>query len=263
MRIKGAFEPAAEELDPDVYDHDDACPLCGTQRVQARDLTLDLRRVPKRGGFAQTLADERIVDQHVADLLADEEFTGVSLRPVHHRTATGDETIDPKRFPAGRELLARAEAEVIRPGSWRYFVWLNRPEQQELRDALHAQAAAEHGRRAARRPPPPPWYQLVPDGDRAQIAPTTLVGITPFADAAQNESSRCPQGHVAGLNLISELHLDAATYPAPDLVATEQLVGVRRGLLQPVPLLVMSPRLRGLLVEHGIKGWETEVAYLD
>ena len=67
---------------------------------------------------------------------------------------------------------------------------------------------------------------------------------------------------MAGLNLISELHLDASTFPALDLVATEQLVGTRRGLLQPAPLLVISPRLRTLLDEHGIKGWETEVAYL-
>jgi hypothetical protein len=256
------FEPAAEELDPEVYDDRDACPLCGTPRRQTRDLTLDLRRVPKRGGFARTIADEWIVDQQVADLLLDEEVTGVSLRPVRHRVATGDETIDPKRFPAGRELLARAEAEGLQEGSWPFFVWLNRPGQQDLRDALHAQAAAETRRRAARKPQPPPWYQLVPDGPRAQIIPPTLVGTAPYESEAQHERSRCPQGEVVGLNLLSELHLDALTVPALDLVATEQLVGTRRGLLQPTPLLVISPRLRDLLLEHGIKGWETEVAYL-
>src|SRR4051812_14197632 len=93
--IKGAFEPAGEELSREVYDDRDACPLCGTPRRQTRDLTLDLRRVPKRGGFARTIADEWIVDQQVADLLVDESVTGVALRPVRHRVATGDETIDP------------------------------------------------------------------------------------------------------------------------------------------------------------------------
>src|SRR4051794_14705071 len=141
FRIKGAFEPAAEELDREVYDDRDACPLCGTPRRQTRDLTLDLRRVPKRGGFAQTIADEWIADQQVADLLLDQEITGVTLRPVHHRVATGDETIDPKRFQAGRELMAKGEAAGLQPGSWQYFVWVNRAGQQELRDALHAQAA--------------------------------------------------------------------------------------------------------------------------
>ena len=130
------------------------------------DLTLDLRRVPKRGGFAETIAEERIVDQAVADLVLEGELTGISLRPVRHRVATGDETIDPKSFPAGRDLIARAEAMSLRPGSWQYFVWLNQPAQQELRDALHAQAAAETRHQAARRPAPPPWYQIVPDGPR-------------------------------------------------------------------------------------------------
>ena len=36
LRIKGRFEPAAEELDPGVYDDRDACPLCGTPRRQTR-----------------------------------------------------------------------------------------------------------------------------------------------------------------------------------------------------------------------------------
>lgn len=176
--------------------------------------------------------------------------------------ATGDETIDPRRFPAGRELMAKGEEASLQPGSWQYFVWVNRAEQQELRDALHAQAATETRLRAARKPPPPPWYQLVPDGPRARIVPPTLVGSSLFATDAEHERSRCPQGEVAGLNLISELHLDATTFSPLDLVATEQLVGTRRGLLQPTPLLMISPRLRTLLDDHRIKGWETEIGHL-
>ena len=41
-----------------------------------------------------------------------------------------------------------------------------------------------------------------------------------------------------------------------------QFLGARRGLLRPERLMLISPRLRRLIEEERLKGFEFEVAYL-
>lgn len=92
------------------------------------------------------------------------------------------------------------------------------------------------------------------------VEPTSF-GIDPFDLDAAGEY-RCPLGHVAGLNLLSEVTVDRGSWRGEDLVVTEQLTGRRAGLLGPAPLLLASPRTYRLLVESKVKGLRFEVAHL-
>ncbi len=69
-------------------------------------------------------------------------------------------------------------------------------------------------------------------------------------------------GHVSGLNLLSEVWVPRAAWDGSDIVCTKDLVGVRRGVPVPAPLLLISPRLWRLLEVEQIKGYEVEVAHL-
>jgi hypothetical protein len=105
------------------------------------------------------------------------------------------------------------------------------------------------------------WYQLVIAEPRIRVVSPTVAGIRPF-DLDVAGAYRCPLGHVIGLNLLSELHVSRDDWTGNDLVCTREEVGVRRGLLVPAPLLLVSQRVRGLLGEQGVKGCRLEVAYL-
>lgn len=105
------------------------------------------------------------------------------------------------------------------------------------------------------------WHQLLAVGPTVQLAPSTEVGNGPF-DLDPGNENRCPLGHVAGLNLLSEVTIVRPPGPLADLVETTQYVGVRRGLLRPERLLLVSPRVRRLVLDEGLKGWGFEVAHI-
>lgn len=65
-----------------------------------------------------------------------------------------------------------------------------------------------------------------------------------------------------GLNLLSELSVQRASYTGSDLTCTRQKVGLRSGVLRPAPLVLVSPKLRELLVELEVKRLNIEVAQL-
>jgi len=94
--------------------------------------------------------------------------------------------------------------------------------------------------------PEPSWEQLVTSGGDLDISSATRIGNGPFdADAAGQY--KCPAGCVLGLNLLSELVLAREGLGGRHLVFTRQYVGVRRGVLVPRPLIVISPRFRSVL----------------
>jgi hypothetical protein len=66
-----------------------------------------------------------------------------------------------------------------------------------------------------------------------------------------------------GINLLSEVTAKAATIPKADLMATRQMVGVRRGLLRPRPILLLSPRAWRAIEGANLKGLVVEVAHLS
>lgn len=107
----------------------------------------------------------------------------------------------------------------------------------------------------------PAWYRFNVTAPPVETAAPTRFGIDPFDEDTQGRY-RCPLGHVAGLNILSELSIERGSCKGMDIAVTRQSVGNRQGMLVPRPLIVISPRLRQLLIEHEIKGFKTEVAYL-
>jgi hypothetical protein len=263
LQITAVFEPEGESCGT-VYDESTACPECGAGAKQVSDLMLDLRKVPKTKDLAKSTADECIVSQRLAELLIDAKMTGFDLRPVRHKARYQDDAVDYRKYPTGRELLRRGNVPPGElPSSGAFWVWLNRSEQRALVKRVLQEHAATREKREKRGAvkPLPVWYQLVVTSPPVPAIPPTRFGIDPFDDDLDGEY-RCRLGHVSGLNLLSEVWVPRAAWDGSDIVQTENMVGVRRGVLRPTPLLLISPRLWRLLEAHHIKKYKVEVAHL-
>lgn len=105
------------------------------------------------------------------------------------------------------------------------------------------------------------WYQLTPVSAPVTVASSTSFGIHPF-DPDTKGQYRCPLGHVLGLNLLSEPALKRDTWDGSDIASTRELVGIRRGLLVPRPLLLVSHRFYKMLLDEKMKGWRVQRALL-
>jgi hypothetical protein len=133
-------------------------------------------------------------------------------------------------------------------------------------------AFQEHGLRGAefrpvlhkgrKGPQPSELYQLVVTSRPLKLTAKTVAGNNPF-DLDERNEHRCPKGHLAGLNQISELYMSRASHDGSDICVTNKLFGVRRGELRPEPRLLISPKLRDVLVEMKAKGYILEVAHFD
>jgi hypothetical protein len=108
---------------------------------------------------------------------------------------------------------------------------------------------------------PSGWYYFDADAVDAVVAPPTRVGNGPFDDDPR-DANRCPLGHLLGLNLLSEVSIDRSTRGTTDVIASRQFVGVRRGLLRPERLIMISPRVYNLLTSFRANGCRFEVAHL-
>ncbi|NJL27455.1 MAG: hypothetical protein HC897_05940 [Thermoanaerobaculia bacterium] len=102
-------------------------------------------------------------------------------------------------------------------------------------------------------------FQLTVCEPFIEIDPATRFGTKPFSDEGHGQ---CPFGHILGLNLLSEVTVTRASLTDADIMATKQLVGVRRGVLRPRPLLLMSPRAWRAIQAAKLKGFGFEVAYI-
>lgn len=103
------------------------------------------------------------------------------------------------------------------------------------------------------------WYHLDFDSGPVVASDPTLYGRDPF------EPERSPHfspGHVVGHAALSELYIGRESWDGSDFVRTRDPVGVRRGLLAPYPLLLVSRRAWQLLRSSGMKGFTPEVAHL-
>ncbi len=261
LKVSKTFEPAGEQCGT-RYDESRACPGCGAGALQESDLRLDLRRVPRRGDIARTIAGETIVSQRLAERMINAQLSGFELRPVRHKARYEDEPIDLRKVPTGLEILHRAEAVGTPHPSWGFWVWLNRGENRALLEQTRVEyAASKEAAGHRRREPTPVWHQLVVRYSQADIVPPTRVGINPFDDDPKGEC-RCPLGHLLGLNLLSEVFVRAATRGEADFICSRQFIGVRRGLLRPERIILISPKVRDLLQSERVKGYEIEVAHL-
>ncbi len=104
------------------------------------------------------------------------------------------------------------------------------------------------------------WHQLVVTSTPVDIVPPTQAGNGPFTLDIDGEYS-CPQGHVLGLNRISELWLKKDSHDGSDLARTRQRLGARMGVLHPRPEYLISPRLFRLLRELKVGRLIAEVAH--
>jgi hypothetical protein len=133
------------------------------------------------------------------------------------------------------------------------------------------QACREHGLRGAdfrpvlhrgrKAPEPSEWSQLVITAKPLKLSTLTVTGYNVF-DLDEEDENRCPKGHVAGLNQLSELYVQRGSWGGSDWCRTDKLFGLRRGLLRPEPRILISQKLRQVLVGMKAKGFELEVARL-
>lgn len=105
------------------------------------------------------------------------------------------------------------------------------------------------------------YYQLLPPSSKVSVASPTTAGIHPL-DLDERGQYRCPLGHTIGLNLISEIFVRAEDWNGADFVRSREYVGVRRGLLVPRPLLLVSAKMRDVLTRSTLSGWDVEPAHL-
>ena len=89
------------------------------------------------------------------------------------------------------------------------------------------------------------WRQVMkPVGD-VEISSTTRIGNGPFDDASGQY--RCPSGCVLGLNVLSEVVIAGEGLGGRHLALTRQCIGLRRGVLFPSPLIIVSREFREAL----------------
>ena len=279
LNIWSSFEPAGIECGTQ-YTIEDACEECGIARIrrQITPLILDLRKAPKTKDISCTNSNlEWIVTQRLAELLVDAKLTGFDLQRVKHKARYEDDSVDLRAVPSGQELIRRAKVIGIEymttiENTIAFDNWLGRPEQNELLQRAFAENAERKRERARKRGTSPPvWYQLIITSQPVSMVLPTRCGTDPFDDDPDG-AYRCPYGHIMGLNLLSEISVARGEWDGSDLAHTLQYTGYpfpksQRNFLLPGGCsgnqhLLISPRFREVLLEHKIKGWSSDVAYL-
>jgi hypothetical protein len=108
--------------------------------------------------------------------------------------------------------------------------------------------------------PSPDWYQLLLPECSLELAPQTRVGHTFFAP--EPDSARCPEGHVVGFDVLSEVYIQRSSVGEADWLCTRQALGARMGPYRPDPLLLISQRLYQFLIARKVRRFDVEVAHL-
>jgi hypothetical protein len=103
------------------------------------------------------------------------------------------------------------------------------------------------------------YLQLGASSPRVELNAATRAGGSLFDESGYG---RCAGGHVLGLNLLSEVSVERASLPDADIMMSRQMIGVRRGLLRPQPLLLLSPRALHAIEQGALHGLEVEIAHL-
>jgi len=264
LAIRGSIIPTPEECGTD-YDGGGTCPLCGCGRAQITPLRIRLTRTHKRTEIAQSWGGETIVSARLVRLLIDSGITGFGLGPVQAAKKGEEEPFSFSQTASGQRLLRLAEEQGIPYPSSGFYVWINRCEQQDVfQSAVREHESRVLPRRRLAGGTSSDWYQLFVTSKPVRLGPSTRVGNSPF-DSDLESRQRCPLelgDHVIGLNLLSQVSVPDSEWDGSDFVRSRGLVGVRRGLLCPSPLLFISKRLRDLMISNSVKGWSSEVVDL-
>ncbi|GHG86500.1 hypothetical protein [Comamonas sp. JC664] len=159
--------------------------------------------------------------------------------------------LDTRRIPKGKDIAQTLSGEMVVSSRFASAFLEQGLRGAEFHPVLH------HGRGALQASD---WRQLVVTSKPLVLSPRTVAGNNPF-DLDEAGAFRCPLGHVAGLNQISELYVEKADRDDADLWVTDTLFGDRRGELRPEPRLLISPRLRDVLWAMDAKGYALEAAH--
>ena len=107
-----------------------------------------------------------------------------------------------------------------------------------------------------------PWSQLFVTSAPVSVSPETRFGKN-FFDPDAEGIYRCPYGHVAGLNLLSEVTVLAVDLDRSDVFQTKQHHGIHRNLLRPSAPILITQRFYHLLRDRKARGYKVEVAHFS
>ena len=264
LHIKATIIPTGEECGT-VYDESEMCPLCGFGRTQASTLRLRLSRLPVSAEIAQSWAGEIIISTRLVRLLIDSGMTGFGLGPVQRSKKGLEEPFSLSETNSGKQLLNLAEEQHVKYPSAEFYVWINGlPRRHLFQNALTEHKTMKLRGHRSSGGTSSDWYQLLVISNPVELAPQTIIGNNPLDNDLEGRQ-RCPLGlrdHVLGLNLLSQASVLTSQWNGSDFVRSRGLVGVRRGLLMPRPMLFISARLRELLIQNLVRGWTSEVVEL-
>lgn len=164
----------------------------------------------------------------------------------------GSLVLDLKRIPKGKDIAKTIAGEVVVS---------RRVAELFARNGVTGVALGPVRLSAASSAESKDWFQLIVPASDAEIIAPTRVGIDPFNDDPTGEC-RCSVGDLIGLNLLSEVTIRATTRGDSDFVSSRQFIGVRRGLLRPERVILISPKVWRLIESERIKGVDVEVAHL-
>ncbi len=111
---------------------------------------------------------------------------------------------------------------------------------------------------------PTDWVQLRASNvkDMVVLSNRTRFGISPF-DWDDEGRFRCPLGHVAGLNILSQATVERSSLTGASVYISDKYVGIKQGLLRPWRLLFVSQALWRDLVAIGTRGWSFEAVVIE
>lgn len=108
------------------------------------------------------------------------------------------------------------------------------------------------------------YHQLIAQHE-IWLSQNTIGGINPFdlSTTCRGEIYKCPKGHTIGLNLLSEPYvLNNQLINQYDFLSSAQKIGVKRGLLRPEPIYLVSTAFRKMIKDTALSGFEFEVAHI-
>lgn len=105
------------------------------------------------------------------------------------------------------------------------------------------------------------WFQFRVTTSEADMVLPTRLGINPF-DNDREQEFVCAKGDLAGLNLLSEISIRSKSRGSLDVISTRQFTGRRAGLLRPQRSILVSPRVRDIVLTEELRGLDFEVAHV-
>ena len=114
-------------------------------------------------------------------------------------------------------------------------------------------------------------FQLMVQGCELDFSERSAFGIAPFDFTERcsteglfyGEVYKCPKGDNLGGNLLSDAFIkDCDEIEQYDFFISRQTIGVYRGLINQRHILFCSPRMRKLIIDNKIRGFDFEIAHV-